>query len=81
MEQYKDRVCKACGFVEPRIIDDFPIRSRLVSLRVRGRRWEGETDKGTIKISRDWDTIISQGARLTAEFAAFLKVFGHYQGQ
>lgn len=53
-----------------RLVQDFPIRSHAVFLKLRRRRWlhkeSGET------ISRDL-SFIAEGSRLTKEVAAFLK--------
>ena len=72
-EEYKERSYKASGFMEPRIIEDYPIRNMLVSLSIKRRRWDVDLNGINIKISRDWSTIISQGTRISKEFAAFLK--------
>ena len=72
-EQYKEATYKASGFMEPRVIEDYPIRNMLVSLSIKRRRWDVTVDNHIIKISRDWNTIISQGTRISTEFAAFLK--------
>ena len=71
-EAYKNHTYKACGFTEPRIIEDYPIRNMLVSLRVRRRRWEVVIDGKKLKVSRDLN-IIAPGTRMSAEYAAFLK--------
>ncbi len=70
---YKDHTYKACGFMEPRVIDDYPIRSNLVSLSLKRRRWDVLMDGKWTKTSRDWDGFIAQGTRMSKEFAAFLK--------
>ena len=72
-EEYKDQVYKATGFMEPRVIEDYPIRSMLVSLSIKRRRWDVDLNGKTVKVSRNWSTIITQGTRITKEFAAFLK--------
>ena len=72
-EQYKEHSYKASGFMEPRVIEDYPIRNMLVSLSIKRRRWDVSLNGNNIKISRDWSTIISQGTRISKEFAAFLK--------
>jgi len=37
-EKYKENTYKASGFMEPHVIDDYPIRNMLVSLNIkRGR--------------------------------------------
>lgn len=72
-EEYKEQVYKASGFMEPRVIEDYPIRNMLVSLSFKRRRWDVNLKGKTVKISRDWNTIITQGTRISTEFAAFLK--------
>jgi len=72
-EEYKEHSYKASGFMEPRVIEDYPIRNMLVSLSIKRRRWDVSLNGNNIKISRDWSTIISQGTRISKEFAAFLK--------
>jgi hypothetical protein len=72
-EGYKEHVYKASGFMEPRMIEDYPIRNMLVSLSIKRRRWDVNLNGKTIKVSRDWNSIITQGTRITKEFAAFLK--------
>ena len=56
-EQYKESVYKASGFMEPRLIEDYPIRNMLVSLSIKRRRWDITVDDHIIKVSRDWNTI------------------------
>lgn len=72
-DEYKEEVYKASGFMEPRVIDDYPIRDMLVSLSIKRRRWDVTINNEVVKISRDWNTIITQGTRISTEFAAFLK--------
>ena len=72
-KEYKETTYKASGFMEPRVIEDYPIRNMLVSLSIKRRRWDVHQDNNIIKLSRDWNTIISQGTRISTEFAAFLK--------
>jgi hypothetical protein len=72
-EKYKEATYKSSGFMEPRVIEDYPIRNMLVSLSIKRRRWDVTIDDQLVKISRDWNTIITQGTRINTEFAAFLK--------
>ena len=72
-EQYKESVYKSSGFMEPRLIEDYPIRNMLVSLSIKRRKWDILVDDHIIKVSRDWNTIITQATRISTEFAAFLK--------
>ena len=71
-EEYKGFKYKSSGFMEPRLINDCPIRSMLVTLSVKRRRWDVEIDGQMKKVSRDWN-IVAQGTRMSAEYAAFLK--------
>ncbi|WP_227009133.1 ISAon1 family transposase N-terminal region protein [Christiangramia fulva] len=72
-ETYKNHHYKASGFMEPRIIDDYPIRDNLVSLSLKRRRWDVLVDGKWIKVNRSWGDFIAQGTRLSKEFADFLK--------
>jgi len=71
-KEYKQYRYKNSGFMEPRLINDCPIRSMLVTLSVKRRRWDVEIDGQMKKVSRDWN-IVAQGTRMSAEYAAFLK--------
>lgn len=67
------------GFQSAVIIQDFPIRERMVYLHVRKRKWLVNSS-GKI-ISRDWD-LVAKGARYTKGFASFLKgLFGQLPDQ
>lgn len=69
-EEYKDQKLHSKGFLPEIRVQDFPIRQHRVELSIKRRRWE-IMDSGEV-VSRNWDLII-QGARLTKEFALFLK--------
>lgn len=71
-EEYKNNRYRCSGFMEPRLINDCPIRSMLVTLSVKRRRWDVEFDGLMKKVNRDWN-IVAQGTRMSAEYAAFLK--------
>ncbi len=71
-EEYKNYRYKASGFMEPKLINDCPIRSMLVTLSVKRRRWDVEIEGRHQKVKRDWD-VVAQGTRMSAEYAAFLK--------
>lgn len=58
------------GFLPEITIQDFPIRDKKVYLHIKRRRWLN-TRTGKVE-QRDWQEV-SSGARMTAEFAAFLK--------
>lgn len=76
-EEYKDSQIKACGFMEARNIDDFPIRDMLVKLNIKRRRWEILIDGKKQKVSRDWDLVI-EGARMSDDYSTFLKEISRY---
>lgn len=76
-EEYKNHRYKASGFMEPKLINDCPIRSMLVTLNVKRRRWDVEIDGKHKKIKRDWN-IVAQGTRMSEEYAAFLKEISRY---
>ena len=67
------------GFQSAVVIQDYPIRERMVYLHVRKRKWL-VCSTGQI-VSRDWD-LIAKGARYTKGFASFLKeLFGQIPDQ
>ncbi len=69
-EEYEDRNPRPRGFMDPRLIDDFPILGMFVKLSIERRRWA--VDGGDQKVSRDWE-LIAKRTRMTSEFATFLK--------
>jgi len=69
-EKYKDVHIRANGFVPEVEIKDFPIRTKLVTLHIKRRRWLLVEEKK--KVMRDLD-LKTPGTRLSNEFAAFLK--------
>ncbi len=75
--EYKTLQYKSCGFMEPRYIEDYPIRNMLVKLKVRRRRWEIIIEGEKKKVSRDWE-VIAQGTRMSEEYAAFLKEISRF---
>lgn len=74
-KEVKDRILVAHGFHKEITIQDFPLRGNTVYLHIKRRRW---LDKQTKKIAqRDWN-LVTQGTRMTKEFAAFLKEISRY---
>lgn len=67
---FKDRKVESKGFHKEIIIEDFPLRGKLVYLHIKRRRWRDVETKETLQ--RDWNTI-AKGTRMTEEFAIFLK--------
>ena len=63
------------GFMESKLIQDFPLRGRAVYLRIKKRRWRhkttGEAVKGNFSFMAD-------GSKFTRELSDFLKDTGQY---
>lgn len=75
--EYKHLKYKSSGFMDPRLIKDSPIRSMLVTLSIKRRRWDVEIDGKKKKVGRDWN-MVAQGTRMSAEYAAFLKEISRF---
>ena len=58
------------GFMEGKLVQDFPIRGKGVYLRIKKRRWRHKTS-GEI-IQRDF-SFIADGSKFTKELSDFLK--------
>tara|TARA_R110002111_G_C5768071_1_gene352166 strand:+ start:61 stop:408 length:348 start_codon:yes stop_codon:yes gene_type:complete len=67
---FQDKNVESKGFHKEIIIEDFPLRGKLVYLHVKRRRWRDIDTKQSLQ--RDWNTI-AKGTRMTEEFAIFLK--------
>lgn len=63
------------GFMESKLIQDFPLRGKPVFLRIKKRRWRHKT-LGTV-IKRDF-SFIADGSKFTKELSDFLKDAGGY---
>ena len=68
--EYAGQTLHSKGFYPEVRVQDFPIRENKVELSIKRRRWEVQSN-GEI-VSRNWD-LVMKGARLTKEFALFLK--------
>jgi hypothetical protein len=68
--EYKDQTLHSKGFLPEVRVQDFPIRQHKVQLSIKRRRWE--VQPGGEIVTRNWD-LVMKGARLTKEFALFLK--------
>ena len=75
--EYNTHIYKASGFMEPRLIEDYPIRNMMVTLSVKRRRWDVLIDGRTEKVTRDLN-ILAQGNRMSDEYAAFLKEISRF---
>ena len=67
------------GFLEPKRIQDFPIRGKAVYLNIRFRRWRHK--KYPERIIRNEYDLTSDGAKLTKELSDFLKGTGRYKAR
>jgi hypothetical protein len=74
-EGYSTKDYESKGFMESRLIQDFPLRGRAVYLRVRKRRWRHKDTGETIK--RDF-SFMADGSKFTQELSDFLKEAGGY---
>jgi hypothetical protein len=63
------------GFMESKLIQDFPLRGRAVYLRIKKRRWRHKTTGKIIK--RDF-SFIADGSKFTQELSDFLKDASQY---
>ena len=63
------------GFMESKLIQDFPLRGRAVYLRVKKRRWRHKTTGAVIKRSFSF---MADGSKFTQELSDFLKGTGQY---
>ena len=59
------------GFTDAVLVQDLPIRGKLVFLSLRKRRWRKKNDKSHV-IKGD-HSFLSDGIQMTAELVAFLK--------
>lgn len=62
------------GFVEPKKVQDFPLRGKMVFLLLQCRRWRHKSDPN--RVIRNDFAFLADGAKLTADLAAFLKGAG-----
>jgi hypothetical protein len=74
-KEEKHRILIAHGFHKEIVIQDFPLRGKLVCLHIKRRRWLDKSANGIVQ--RDWN-LVAQGTRMTIEFATFLKVLSRY---
>lgn len=63
------------GFVESKLIQDFPLRGKAVYLRIKKRRWRHKQTGAIIK--RDF-SFIADGSKFTKELSDFLKDTDRY---
>ena len=71
-EGYSKDAYESKGFFDKRV-QDFPLRGKAVSLKVRRRRWRHKATGE--ELTRDF-TFLAEGTKFTAELADFLKQRG-----
>jgi hypothetical protein len=69
-EEYQSEKSQSKGFSPEITVEDFPLRGKPVLLHIKRRRWTLLTTGKIVK--RDWN-LVAKGARITSEFASFLK--------
>lgn len=75
-EGYKQSEYESKGFYPSKRVQDFPIRGKAFYLCIRRRIWrKKDTPNRTIKSDYSF---ISEGSKLTADIADFLKGTGRY---
>jgi len=67
------------GFMEYTTIQDFPLRDKLLYLKIRKRRWRNKINKNDI-IQNDYSEL-TDGTQITKELTDFLKDRGRYPGR
>jgi hypothetical protein len=75
-EEYKDVRIISKGFLPESSIQDFPLRGKAVYLHIKRRKWLN-TSTGEY-VTRNWD-LVSEGTRMTKEFASFLKAISRFR--
>ena len=63
------------GFMESKLIQDFPLRGKAVFLKIKKRRWRHKETGAIVK--RDF-SFIAEGSKFTKELSDFLKDTGGY---
>ena len=74
-EEFSNDIVISHGFHKEIIVEDFPLRGKVVLLHIKRRRWLNKTTQKVVY--RDWN-LVAQGTRMTVEFAVFLKAIGQY---
>ena len=74
-EEYSSQDYESKGFIESKLIQDFPLRGKAVFLRIKRRRWRHKKTSTIVK--RDF-TFIAAGSKFTNELSDFLKEASGY---
>ncbi len=72
---YSSSEYESKGFMESKLIQDFPLRGKAVFFRIKKRRWRHKQTDQVIK--RDF-SFIAVGSKFTQELSDFLKDAGGY---
>ena len=73
---YEEKNYESKGFMESKLIQDFPLRGKAVYLRIKKRRWRHKQTGSILK--RDF-SFIADGSKFTRDLSDFLKEAGGYQ--
>jgi hypothetical protein len=76
-KEYRQYKLSSKGFFDKITVQDFPIRGHQVYLHITRKRWLNE-DSGQV-VFRDCN-LVADAARVTQEFASFLKEINRFQG-
>ncbi|MCD9563383.1 ISAon1 family transposase N-terminal region protein [Tenacibaculum maritimum] len=74
-EEFSKDIVISHGFHKEIMVEDFPLRGKVVLLHIKRRRWLNKTINKVVY--RNWNLIV-QGTRMTVEFAVFLKALNQY---
>ena len=77
-EEFSNDMVISHGFHKEIMVEDFPLRGKIVLLHIKRRRWLNKTTQKVVYI--DWN-LAAQGTRMTVEFAVFLKALDQYQSE
>lgn len=75
-EGYSKSDYESKGFMESKLIQDFPLRGKGVYLQIKVRRWRHK--QTGIIIKRDF-SFLADGSKFTQELSDFLKATGRYK--
>ena len=74
-QEYSAKDYESKGFMESKLIQDFPLRGKAVFLRIKKRRWRHKLSGAIVK--GDF-SFIAEGSKFTKELSDFLKDAGGY---
>ena len=74
-EEFSKDIVIPHGFHKEIMVEDFPLRGKIVLLHIKRRRWLNKTNNKVVY--RNWN-LVAQGTRMTVGFAIFLKALDQY---